>query len=148
MWLGCTVENQEQADLRLPHLLATPATVRFISCEPLIGPVHLGLREMANGCGPRPIKTTGIDWVIVGGESGAAEKVRPFHVNWARDILTECYSSGVAPFMKQLGRLPVVIDRDGVDRTLTLPDTHGGEWGEWPANLDDLRVREFPVVPR
>jgi protein gp37 len=111
-WLGVTVENQRWADERIPILLDTPAAVRFLSCEPLLGP--LNLREYSGG----------LDWVIVGGESGP--KHRRFDPDWARQIVADCRKAGVACFVKQLGGV-----RPG-NRLDDLPE--------------DLRVREWPVV--
>lgn len=89
VWLGTTVENQEWADKRLPILTSIPAAVRFISAEPLLGPVDLG--EYA----------TGLDWVITGGESGA--KARPSSPSWFRDLLNQCMAADVAFHFKQWG---------------------------------------------
>lgn len=158
VWLGTTVENQEQAEKRIPRLLDLPATVRFLSCEPLLGPVNLSrwIDEDENGF------THPLQWVIVGGESGA--KARPFHVDWARSLVGQCRDADVAPFVKQLGARPVFpsiddlqgdvvreLDANGYDAEqiaeaardgrVQLKDAHGGDWNEWPA---DLRVREFP----
>lgn len=141
VWLGTTVEDQQRANERIPALLAVPATVRFLSCEPLIERVDLDLRKLADGCGPRPIKTTGIDWVIIGGESGPG--ARPFYLPWARDLVRQCRDSGAAPFVKQLGARPVAAGDDEADQRRLLNVTHpaGGDMAEWP---EDLRVREFP----
>ena len=86
VWLGTSVEDQATADARIPHLLATPAAVRFLSCEPLLGPVTPDL--------------TRIHWVIVGGESGPG--ARPMHPDWARGLRDQCEVAGVAFFMKQM----------------------------------------------
>ena len=86
VWLGVSVENQRFAG-RASRLATIPATVRFISAEPLLGPVHLPL--------------DGIHWVIVGGESGS--EARPMELHWARTIRDECAEAGVAFFLKQLG---------------------------------------------
>ena len=115
VWLGTTVENQAAADERIPILLRTQAAVRFLSCEPLIGPVDFnalsdgpwnlnalsGLRE--NPFGDIVTRETGprIDWVIVGGESGHG--ARPMHPDWARSIRDQCLAAGVAFFFKQWG---------------------------------------------
>lgn len=133
VWLGCTVENQEQVDLRIPHLLKVPATVRFLSAEPLLE--HIDLTRALDGF-------NGVDWVIVGGESGGGEDgPRPFFIEWAQDIVKQCRAAGVAPFVKQLGGNPaeyVGLDSEEID----LKDPHGGDWDEWPC--PKLRVREFP----
>jgi protein gp37 len=86
VWLGVSVENQNYVH-RLDYLRDVPASVRFISCEPLLGSLKLNL--------------TGIDWVIVGGESG--QKHRPMDTRWAQEIRDQCQSAGVAFFFKQVG---------------------------------------------
>lgn len=89
VWLGTSVESQRWADVRVPILRATPAAVRFLSCEPLLGPVDLDGR------------LAGIHWVIVGGESGSG--ARPMNPDWVRGLLADCRAAGTAPFVKQLG---------------------------------------------
>jgi protein gp37 len=86
VWLGTTAENQEEADRRIPALLKAPAVVHFVSCEPLLGPVWVDRN---------------VDWVIVGGESGA--KARPMAPRWARLIRDQCRDDGIPFFMKQWG---------------------------------------------
>lgn len=101
VWLGSTVVTQEEADRDIPKLLATPVAVRFLSCEPLLGPIDLGLStgvRLADGTLWRGIKPL-IDWVIVGGESGP--KARPMHPDWARSLRDQC-SGRAAFFMKQM----------------------------------------------
>lgn len=114
LWLGVSVENQVAADERIPLLLQTPAAVRFLSCEPLLGPIDFdraGSRGAedgdpfafsalngTDGCEP-PIP--GIDWVIVGGESGP--HARPMHPDWARSLRDQCVENGVPFFFKQWG---------------------------------------------
>jgi protein gp37 len=100
VWLGVSVEDQATADERIPLLLDTPAAVRFVSVEPMLGPVSLAGH-------PR-----GIDWVICGAESGPDR--RPFDVAWAADLYRECREAGVAYFGKQASGLrpgtPLLID--------------------------------------
>lgn len=106
VWLGTSVENQAAADERIPELLKIPARVRFLSMEPLLGPVDLGKHVLI---GPHHI--TGqtvwwpwleeINWVIVGGESGP--QARPMHPDWARSIRNQCQAAGVPFFFKQWG---------------------------------------------
>lgn len=91
VWLGVSVENDRWVT-RIPYLHAIPATIRFLSCEPLLGPLALG--GMLDG----------IHWVIVGGESGP--RARPMDIRWARTILADCRASGAAFFLKQLGGWP------------------------------------------
>jgi len=114
VWLGTSVENQKYADLRIPALLRAPAAIRFLSCEPLLGPVDLkqAVRTMgserghgltasfvhAGGCCQR---FHGIDWVIVGGESGPG--ARPMHPDWARWLRDQCQDADVPFFFKQHG---------------------------------------------
>lgn len=118
LWIGVSVENQQQAEKRIPLLLEVPAAVRFLSCEPLLGPVDLGKwmprfiswhsaggpNECEHGYAagiPCPHCTPRIHWVIVGGESGRG--ARPMHPEWARDILRQCRIAEVPFFFKQQG---------------------------------------------
>jgi protein gp37 len=106
VWLGTSVETQQHANIRVPHLLQTPATVRFLSCEPLLGPLDLTripLRGRAGavdalagapGFGP-------VHWVIVGGESGPRH--RPLALDWARGLRDQCELARRAFFFKQVG---------------------------------------------
>jgi len=87
LWMGVSVESEKVVD-RIDHLRATPASVRFLSCEPLID----GL--------PR-LNLTGIDWVIAGGESGP--NARPLDPSWVTDLRDQCATAGVAFFFKQWG---------------------------------------------
>ncbi len=107
VWLGVSVEDQTRADERIPDLLATPAAVRFISAEPLLGPVDLTSIDVNAW---EPIDSIGvafgderptIDWVIVGGESGPG--ARAMHPDWARSLRDQCAAAGVAFHFKQWG---------------------------------------------
>lgn len=118
VWLGVSVEDQRAADERIPHLLRIPAAVRFLSCEPLLGPVDLRRLSVRPGrfidcltcdyhdgvgsviAGP-PSGTGPIDWVICGGESGP--NARPMHPDWARSLRDQCQAAGVPFFFKQWG---------------------------------------------
>ena len=104
-WAGASVEDQAAADARLPHLLAVPARVRFVSCEPLLGPVDLepwlDQGYESNGPagwmqGPSPIH-----WIIVGGESGP--RARPMRPAWASRLQQQAHHYDVAFFFKQWG---------------------------------------------
>ncbi|WP_217923800.1 DUF5131 family protein [Miltoncostaea oceani] len=155
VWLGTTVEDQRRADERIPILLDTPAAVRFLSCEPLLGPVDLVEPVRRHRNGPLPFRTAGIDWIIVGGESGP--KARPMDLAWARSLVEQGQRAAVPVFVKQLGRRPVyAVDHrggDGMDVRVTgatslyavpgIAHSHGGDIDEWPA---DLQVREFPTA--
>jgi protein gp37 len=131
VWLGVSVEDQQRADERIPRLCNTPAAVRFLSVEPLLGPVELRFLHL-------------IQWVIVGGESGHG--ARPCNVAWVRSIVRQCKAAGVSCFVKQLGsRRFDSFYRAGVaDQRVTLRDRKGGDPEEWP---EDLRVRDFPEEP-
>jgi protein gp37 len=94
VWIGASIENQKLAEVRLPHLLAVPAAVRFLSCEPLLGP--LDLRSWFSQSSFNPI-----DWVIAGGESGPQS--RPMHPDWVIDLLHQCQRAGVPFHFKQWG---------------------------------------------
>lgn len=89
IWIGTSVENQEAADKRIPHLLEVDADVHFLSCEPLLGPVDI------NEYWPD------IEWVIVGGESG--HNARPMHPKWVSNLADHCQERGVKFFFKQWG---------------------------------------------
>lgn len=126
IWLGVSVEDQERADERIPDLLATPAAVRFLSCEPLLGALDITAiaRTKAEGF-MRPLdgRFNRIDWVIAGSESGP--RSRPADVAWFRSLRDQCQAAGVPFFQKQI-----------TERGKKLPVDR------WPA---DLRVREFPT---
>jgi len=146
VWLGVSVENQHFADERIPQLLQTPAAVRFISAEPLLGPIDI----VGTIC-KQPVGTPALGWVIVGGEYGSG--ARPFDLAWARSIVDQCQAAGVPVFVKQLGALPMFRDCDPTGRcargcqcfasgSKRLKDRKGGDPAEWP---EDLRVRAFPT---
>ena len=148
VWMGTSVENQEAADTRIPELLKVPASVRFLSMEPLLGPVDLSGRtvdsvwidqEYADSDPElnRVIAQDGwpIHWVIVGGESG--QQARPMRESWALSIRDQCVTAGVPFFFKQWGEwapLPTEcygsVVRLGKNATGRLLD--GREWNETP----------------
>lgn len=121
VWLGVTVENQAAADERIPLLLQTPASVRFLSCEPLLGPVDLRpqaddvYQMLSEWYGPQGFDPDGsqpkrdriegyfprIDWVIAGGESGPG--ARPMHPDWVRGIRDQVVAAGIPFLFKQWG---------------------------------------------
>lgn len=166
--LGVSVEDQATTDERVPLLLETPAAVRWVSYEPALGPVDFRPRPKSDLClhcgeGPgihvgHPYRTRGLDWVVVGGESGPG--ARPFDLAWARQTIAQGKAASVPVFCKQLGA--VVAGTWGDDATqphslattgtvLTseriqtvrwfLKDRKGADPAEWP---EDLRVQEFP----
>lgn len=135
IWHGVSVENQHFADERIPLLLQTPSAMRFISAEPLLGPVDLFEWLLYGNDGAR-VDYGKLDWLIVGGESGPG--ARPFDLAWARSLVQQCQVAGVPVFVKQLGANPVLRLSDLVERA---PRGKGGDPAAWAA---DLRVREFP----
>jgi protein gp37 len=103
VWLGVSAEDQKWADIRIPALLKTPAVVRFVSAEPLLGPIDLSLIDFDGVTGLCALEKSpvGLDWVIVGGESGPGS--RPMRPDWARQIRDQCNANGTAFFFKQWG---------------------------------------------
>lgn len=105
VWLGVSVEDQRAADERVPLLLQTPAAMRFLSCEPLVGPVELsdvsGWVDPTRWLGKRTLGPEGIAWVIAGGESGP--DYRPMDLAWARSLRDQCAAADVPFFFKQHG---------------------------------------------
>jgi len=117
VWLGTSIENNRWVG-RADHLRATPAAVRFISAEPLLGPLpSLDLRD--------------IDWLIVGGESGSSH--RHMDLAWARELRDMCDRAGTSFFFKQLG--------SSLARSAGSRDRKGVHPEDWP---EDLRVRDMP----
>ncbi len=149
VWVGTTVEDQQRADERIPWLLDIPARVRFLSCEPLLGPVRLSWREVDQQLGLilyGHLKTfeNSIHWVIAGGESGPG--ARPMHPGWVRGLRDQCQAAGVPFLFKQWGewcpghneKRPMhvfepgaIVTRFGKDAAGRRLD--GKEWNEFPA---------------
>jgi len=105
VWLGVTVENQKRADKRISKLLTIPAAHRFVSVEPMLGPVDLKWIEItcddtAVDFGMTADRPPRIDWVICGGETGLG--ARPMDPDWARDLRDQCREAGVPFFMKRM----------------------------------------------
>ena len=139
VWLGVTAENQATADERIPQLLATPAAVRFISAEPLLGSIDLSVIDISGDAMVTPLIACSaeelseewgepidkgqprLDWVITGGESGP--HARPMHPDLARSIRDQCKAAGVPFFMKQMS---------------------GARKSEREAIPSDLLIREYP----
>lgn len=126
LWLGVTAEDQEAANTRIPFLLQAPAAKRFISAEPMLGPVDLATflpqsvpPDKNDGTG---YLTQGLDWVVCGGESGSG--ARPIHPDWARSLRDQCKAAGAPFWFKGWGRhVPA-------GQTKGLLD--GVECREWP----------------
>lgn len=133
VWLGATVENQEEANRRIPHLLNVPAKIKFLSCEPLLGPIRF-----ADVPGFSPVSLSLRNWwVIGGGESGP--KARPPMIGWARSLRDQCAIAGVPFHWKQWGEYTpddpasnhTAMRRVGKKAAGALLD--GREWREFPA---------------
>lgn len=143
VWLGVSVEDQATADARIPLLLQAPEAVRWVSYEPALGPVTyrdewLGAgrcptHDFASGfcVGPCPDRVRGLDWIVIGGESGPG--ARPFDVSWARSTINQCRAAGVPVFVKQLG----ANVRTRNDDNFTIEeDPHDPEFPGWPLHLE------------
>lgn len=99
VWLGVSAEDQDAYDERVELLRQTPAAVRWVSIEPMIGPIDARFTNgLVHGCDAADYR---LDWVVVGGESGP--KARPMHPQWARDLRDQCASAGVPFLFKQWG---------------------------------------------
>jgi protein gp37 len=176
-WLGVSAEDQQRAGERLPTLLELPAAVRWASLEPLLGPIDLdgeaadGVHALGcgdPGCTIRDGSCRGLDWVVVGGESGPG--ARPCDLAWIRAIVRQCEEAGVPCFVKQLGTwvagewpgaerhasrwlmadgrvwVPGIIGEHNYRRpegaiAVGLYHPRGEDPSEWP---EDLRVRQWP----
>lgn len=174
VWLGVSVENQKAAEDRIFELLSIRAAVRFLSVEPLLGPIKLtniptglwtyGQVDVMSGylCGDEPDEMFdydsdptgwtknpvgswdrgphGMDWVIIGGESGnetGRYRYRPITLEAIRSVVDQCQAGGVPVFVKQLGT--------HLAKELGLKDSHGGNMSEWPK---EIQVRQFPEFER
>jgi len=122
VWLGISVENQPMAEKRIPILLKIPAAVRFLSCEPLLGPVSfrwaswMSMPSRPDGSSNHLDGLRGIHWVIAGGESGNG--ARPMHPDWARHLRDQCQEAAIPFLFKQ--------------------------WGEW-VPIETPAVRQIPM---
>lgn len=133
VWIGTTVEDQQRGDERVRHLLAIPAVVRFLSVEPLLGPLDLGYRGagalLVDGGGermePQPLAPSQVEWVIVGTESGSRARNHEDYQRHARRVIEDCRTAGVAVHHKQCA----------------IGSRVSHDMSEWP---EDLRVREYP----
>lgn len=158
LWLGCTVENQEEANRRLPLLLDINCAVRFVSYEPALEPVdftkiklrawcfdckqHEVLNALTHGsvsceCASEATTLTQLSWVIVGGESGNG--ARPFNPAWALSTVEQCRENGVPVFVKQMGSNPTLRSGSGWG---PIKDRKGGNPSEWPKSL---QVQQIPT---
>lgn len=128
VWLGASIVNQEEVDRDIPKLLAVPARVRFLSCEPLLGPINFeGLFANPGQSNDGTNALEALDWVIVGGESGA--NARPMFPHWAASLRDQCEAAGVPFFFKQWGDSGAAGDPDLPKRGDWL---YGRQHHEWP----------------
>ncbi len=128
VWLGVSIESQNQL-YRIDPLVIIPAALRFISFEPLIGPISLFDHDV-----------NGVQWAIIGGESGNENgkyKYRPCELHWIENLIDDMEMFGKQVFVKQLG---TYLAKQG-----GLKDRHGGDWNEWPL---DLQVRDIPETQK
>lgn len=133
IWLGVSAENQETADERIPLLFQTPAAVRWVSAEPLLGPIDLRpyLEGYQKG---KPA----LDWVVVGGESGPGARKCDV-ARWLDPIVTACKEAGVSCFVKQMG-----ANAWFGDGRLRFKDPKGGDPTQW---AEHHKVRQLPHFP-
>ena len=162
VWLGVSVENQDHAEERIPKLLEIPAETRWLSLEPLLGPIDVYpwiRRHAVNeegecdeyccmACRLRDnrglLRDSAIHWVVVGGESG--KDARPCNLEWIRSIVRQCKDAGVPCFVKQLGKSPQdpgpeAFDWESEAHSIMVRHPKGGDPAEWP---EDLQVRDLP----
>ena len=139
VWFGVSVEDQATADERILLLRQTPAYVRFLSCEPLLGPMDIARHLIAKNIGgPGEATTYGIDWVIAGGESGP--KARPSHPDWFRSLRDQCAVSGVPFFFKQWGEWAPRVEWSGHQGR--------GKFGHMVAIMRDGGDCPFDAIPQ
>lgn len=167
VWLGVSAEDQKRWDERVPILLDTPAAIRWVSAEPLLGPIAMEERQLLGAfdrcpdeyrptvegdddpcmgcpghgdeCGA--IRGPSLDWIVVGGESGS--RSRACDVDWVRSVVTQCEAADVPCFVKQLGSHPIVGSDSIPTFASAVKDRKGGDPEEWPP---ELRVRQYPEV--
>lgn len=140
VWLGVSVENQKAADDRIPLLLATPAKIKFLSCEPLLEAIDLRKHFRTSNSGDILTWLDYLNWVIIGGESGS--NARPCDVNWIRSIVQQCKPTNVAVFVKQLGsRSSLSSGLPGLQFGSGLKHHKGGDINEFP---EELKIRQLP----
>jgi protein gp37 len=138
VWIGTTVEDQIRADERIPILLLIPAKVRFLSCEPLLGPVDISAhRPRISETFDSPLLLP--DWVICGGESG--KDARPMNPDWARSLRDQCQAAGVSFFFKQWGEWAWAFSADGRPSMSHVGKHTAGSL------LDGIEHKKFPTLP-
>lgn len=155
VWLGATIESQEEAILRIPHLVKNPCQIHFISAEPLLGPLDLSnkaLNGAYNGMSaeiynPRKDEfekienyqeedwIVGLDWIICGGESGPGNQIREMNLDWVEDIVDICDDQCIPVFVKQLGK--VASKKFGISGK-------GEDMSLWPKKTFRIQKQEIP----
>jgi protein gp37 len=160
VWIGVTAENQARADERIPILLETPAAVRFVSCEPLLGPIDLGkwlecptcaesgeiynpIEDAFEDC---PAHFSPLHWIIAGGETGRG--ARPMHPDWVRNLRDQCQVAGVPFFFKSWGEwapFDLVTDFYAPRKLIAYDGSLQGEYCGWGC---DNRAKRFAQVVR
>lgn len=157
IWMGTSTEDQATFESRLPHLIKIPAHIRWLSCEPLLGPIDFKF----DGSG-----VSAIQWVVLGGESREGkdrDKARPCNLEWIRSGIEQCKAAAVKCFVKQVGSVPIgpwpQAGNDGASGIVDLrkagrlsaygdlppfKDAKGGKMKEWP---EDIRLQEWPASP-
>ncbi|QBQ50111.1 phage Gp37/Gp68 family protein [Brevundimonas naejangsanensis] len=170
VWMGVSAEDQTRANERIPVLLETPAAIRWVSAEPLIGPLDLtaiddGFSDPRNVLRSFSaqlqaaqytesidlcIDTPGLDWVVVGGESGAGS--RPMHPGWARDLRDQCADAGVPFLFKQWGDwTPGENAQNTIGRTVETADWFNDAWNYQtltPASAEGMYIDDEPTLYR
>lgn len=131
VWLGTSCGSQDSI-YRIEQLISVPAHIRFLSLEPLHGEIDLFIGNMHDFM----VNDFGIDWIIVGGESGneiGKYRYRECKIEWLEKIVDQCKTAGIPVFVKQMGT--------HLSKKMKLSDRHGGNMEEWPKHL---QIREFP----
>lgn len=170
VWMGVSAEDQTRANERIPVLLETPAAIRWVSAEPLIGPLDLtaiddgfsDARNVLRSFSAQQqaaqytetidlcIDTPGLDWVVVGGESGAGS--RPMHPDWARDLRDQCADAGVPFLFKQWGDwAPGENAQNTIGRTVETADWFNDAWDYQtltPASAEGMHIDDEPTLYR
>ena len=152
VWLGTSCGSQQAANIRIPELQKIPAAIRFLSLEPLHGPINFYEPELRHHTWDITYTDLGhgnigkdaelimeVDWVIIGGESGwdtGNYRYRPCEIEWISDLVNELVWEEIPVFVKQLGT--------HLAKQYGLKDRHGGDMDEWSDSLNKLKVRKFP----
>jgi protein gp37 len=151
VWLGASVGSEKDEEM-IRQLIRIPAVVRFLSLEPLLGPVDI-TEILMDGQLHNPLSGVSdisyqgyykIDWVIVGGESGLKKNARPCNIQWILNIVNDCKKYNVPVLVKQLGSNPVYNSKSTQEvKRLKIIDLKGGDMNEFP---EPLKVRQFPIL--